>query len=304
MSARAADQREPEELVELRTAAVRLAVDVRRGAKITSLADLENEREWLLPGPSRPGALPQYGDVFTDLPLHGWDEMFPTVDACRGLAEPFGDVSLPDHGEVWSLPWQVEECTSTVLDCSVEGRALPYRLSRRLEVVGSTVRLEYTAQTSAQTPVPVLWAAHPQLEARQGTALRLPPVVTTLEAVREGTAPERLTVPVPVDGLECEPLVEPGTGMMLYADPALSVDWAMLVDPRGTWLRMGWDSEQIPYFAAWMDNGLFASAPVICPEPTTGYVDSLVTAEGSGRLTHLRPAERLRWTLELSLGRS
>jgi hypothetical protein len=91
---------------------------------------------------------------------------------------------------------------------------------------------------------------------------------------------------------------------MLYADPSLPVDWALLADPDGTWLRMGWDRQEVPYFAARMDHGLYASAPVICPEPTTGWVDSLVKAEGSGRLTHVRAGERLHWTLELSLGRS
>lgn len=292
-------------VVELRTPSMRLRVDVRRGAKVTALTDLVNEREWLVPGPSGATPLPQYGDGFTDQPLYGWDEMFPTVDACHGLAEPFSDVHLPDHGEVWSRAWRVDECTSTVLECSIDGRALPYRLSRRLEVTGSTVVLEYSAQTSAPTSVPVLWAAHPQLEARSGTALRLPSAVTSLGAISEGTPePERFAVPVPAAGVQCQPLVAPGTGLMLYADPSLALDRATLVDPGGTWLRMGWDACEVPYFAAWMDNGLYASAPVICPEPTTGYVDSLVEAEGSGRVAHARAGERLRWTLELSLGRS
>lgn len=292
------------DVVELSTPSLLLRVDLCRGAKITSLVDLDNEREWLVPRPAA-APRPQYGDVFTDLPLHGWDEMFPTVDACHGLAEPFSGVRLPDHGEVWSQPWRVEECTPTVLDCSIDGHALPYRLRRRLEVSGTTVSLEYSAQTTAVTPVPVLWAAHPQLEARPGTVMRLPSVVTSLEAVTEGKpSPQRFTVPVTSAGVQCQELVAPGTGLMLYADPSLPLDWTMLVDPNGTWLRLAWDHRDVPYFAAWMDHGLYASAPVICPEPTTGYVDSLVDAERSGRLAHVRAGERLHWTLELSLGRS
>lgn len=292
-------------VVELGTPSLRVRVDLRRGAKITSLIDIVNEREWLVPGPSGAAPRPQYGDVFTDLPLYGWDEMFPTVDACRGLAEPFSTVYLPDHGEVWSQPWQVQESTPTVLDCSIDGRALPYRLRRRLEVAGTLIRLEYSAQSTAATPVPVLWAAHPQLNARPGTVMRLPSVVTSLEAVAVGKPScESFSVPVTSAGIQCQSLVKPGTGLMLYADPAVPVDWALLADPDGTWLRMGWDRREVPYFAAWMDHGLYASAPVICPEPTTGYVDSLVKAEGSGRLAYVRAGKRLHWTLELSLGRS
>src|SRR5919108_2274350 len=73
------------------------------GAKMTSLVRLESGHEFLLQ-PQRPLRRASYGDAFAEFDTSGFDECVPTVSACR-LAS---GQELPDHGELWSVPWQTE----------------------------------------------------------------------------------------------------------------------------------------------------------------------------------------------------
>ncbi len=64
-----------------------------------------------------------YGADFVSQDMSGWDEMMPTISACR-----FRNITLPDHGEVWGIPWNIDKATAE-LCFSVNGVALPYHFS-------------------------------------------------------------------------------------------------------------------------------------------------------------------------------
>jgi galactose mutarotase-like enzyme len=267
---------------------VRLTVVPQAGAKIASLEHLPSGREWLLsPGRRRPPP-PRYGAGFTSVPLWGWDEMLPTIDPC-------GD--LPDHGEVWALPWSVEDDGDGRLRCAVSGRRLAYRIVRDIAVRGNRIRLHY--ELSASTPMAILWAAHPQFTLEDGTRLALPAAVRRLVDVTGGEE-TRDEQPAALE----QPLstVAPGAGRKLYADPRTTVGTVSLEDRAGPWLRMTWDPEQLPYLGVWIDHGAFAPRPVVAIEPANGYYDSLERAIRLRRAAQVTPERPLRWSLELELG--
>jgi galactose mutarotase-like enzyme len=284
--------------VVVRDSGIELSVDPSRGAKITSVRNLASGREWLLQDPALPAALLAYGDVFTDSGMSGWDEMFPTVDACGYLGEA---VDLPDHGEVWSRPWRVLESTSTSIVTEIDGCRLDYRLRRRIDVAGSRVTCQYRLTTSRPQGLAALWAPHPQFAASVGTVLELPSV-DRVDTQLEGSSGPFRSLDVPAGGLDVHTLVPKGEGMMLYAGPEVRVDRAVLVDPDGNWIEMAWDSRTIPYFAVWMDNGRYAPSAVVCPEPMSGYFDALLRAQEAGRVLSVRPGVPVEWTLEVTVG--
>ena len=282
---------------------VRVVVDPARGGKIASILDRRSGREWLLQGsPGLP--TPAHGSRFTDGPLAGWDEMLPTVDACTYPCEPFFGVALPDHGEVWTQRWDVEEASPATVACAVEGRALPYRLRRSLSVSGATLTAEYSLTVTAPQELFLLWTAHPQFVAERGTRLVLPAEVRELHSVVEGAERPRTPVVVPPNGLDCTGLAPDGLGMMLYADPAQPVSSVQLTHPDGSWLHMAWEGPSVPYFAVWLDNGLYADRPVVCPEPMSGYYDSLERAYHSDLLNAVAPDAPARWSVRTTLGTS
>jgi hypothetical protein len=267
---------------------VRVTVLPHVGAKIASIEHLPSRRQWLLQPARRWPGRPRYGSSFTSAPLWGWDEMAPTIDACGGL---------PDHGEVWALPWSAERLGDGRLRCTVRGRRLAFRLVRDLAVHDATVDLSY--RLSADAPTPILWAAHPQFALNHDTRLVLPAALQRLIDVSGGEQ-----VPAErADALE-QPLrtVARGSGRKLYADPGTAVGAARLQDRAGPWLALTWDPQQLPYLGVWIDHCALAPRPVVAIEPSNGYYDSLERAVRLGRAAEVTPARPLRWSLRLKLG--
>ena len=66
--------------------------------------------------------------------MSGFDEVFPSIESCYYPVEPWEGVKVPDHGEVWSLPWRYEVHEDSV-DLSVHGVRFPYRLQKKIHFV-------------------------------------------------------------------------------------------------------------------------------------------------------------------------
>ena len=141
----------------LRTDEIDVLVLPRRGAKIASLQHRPSGREWLeqpvgaLRGPAT------YGSAFVDADMFGWDEMLPTIVGATYPEDDYRGTPLPDHGEVWTLPWETKSAGEVLL-CSTAGRALPYRVSRSMRVKGARLELEYELSAAGPTP---LWLPTP-----------------------------------------------------------------------------------------------------------------------------------------------
>lgn len=115
------------------------------GAKLAGLRDLRTGREWLWTSRRIPFARHDPGASSIEVADNGGcDECFPTVAPC-GPVTGWPD-GLPDHGQVWSLPWDVE--TSQFDNDAVEIEATveiagSYRRNRmiRVEPVSATVTM-------------------------------------------------------------------------------------------------------------------------------------------------------------------
>ncbi len=214
---------------------VRLGVRPGLGAQVDPQACRPVGGVWLItPRAELPGRH-VYGSAFTGTTLCGWDEMLPTADPCRYPAEPYVGPDLPDHGEAWASPWRVVRFAAGSVTTEVNGEAV----------------------------LALLWCPHPQFSVRPGT--RLPPVVTGLTAGAETPHGAALSpVAVSEAGLDCTELVRAGQDMMLRLDPEKRAGWAKLHDPDGSWLRMSWDRERLPYLAVWLEHGRYPPA-VVCP---------------------------------------
>ncbi|MDQ6713925.1 MAG: hypothetical protein M3Z28_12160 [Candidatus Dormibacteraeota bacterium] len=285
----------------LRTDEIDVVVLPRRGAKIASLQHLPSGREWLEQPAGELRSPPAYGSAFTDADMFGWDEMLPTI---TGAAYPDGQylgTALPDHGEVWTLPWEIRQ-DGDALACWTTGRALPYQLTRTMRLDGSGLQLDYELAVTGSAPLWLLWAAHPQFAVEvRGTSIVLPPEVGEVLDVTPGRRPETVRWPRP--DVESALGLPRGTGRKLYALPETPVGSADLVDTEGAWLRLDWDPTLVPYLGIWLDNGAYARHPVIALEPATGYYDDLSVAFANQRVPQIHPGQPMKWSVDVSLGR-
>jgi galactose mutarotase-like enzyme len=286
--------------VALRNEDLEVVVLPRRGAKIASLRHRPSGREWLEQPAGDLRDPPAYGTAFADADMFGWDEMLPTITASSYPDGEHRGLPLPDHGEVWTLPWETRTGGETLV-CSTAGRALPYRVTRTLRLEGARLQLEYELSAIGTSPLWLLWAAHPQFAVDgRGTRIVLPAELHQLLNVWPDVEPGY--VPWPNADFESTRGLPSGAGRKLYALPDANVGTAGLIDTDGSWLRLTWDPRLVPYLGIWLDNGAFARHPVIALEPATGFYDDLALAVSNQRAPQVHPVRPLRWSLEVNLG--
>jgi galactose mutarotase-like enzyme len=293
--------------ITLESELMRVVIVPKLGAKIVSLFDKAHQREWLVP-PMRPLKQTVYGADFVSQDMSGWDEMLPTIVACDWEGVP-----LPDHGEVWSTPWRLENAQGVVI-LSVMGVAMPYRFTRSAALITSNcLELRYTLANTGKTAFPYLWAAHPQFTADLQTRIILPPEVTRVVNVIDGDPvwgkagelcdwPEAASAEGQTWQLDRVRPVENRSCRKFYVPPEQSVAWAALVDERlGCQLRLDWSPSPVPYLGLWVDEGRYNSLPVVALEPSNGYYDSLERAVYNKKVAVLDSGKEATWTLRVNL---
>ena len=276
------------------------------GGKITNLRRRRG-REWLWRDPARD---------FTEIPSDGsfpdtggWDECFPTIAPCPMPGAAPGEPDLPDHGELWALPWThdvLETPAATLLTSRAEGHLLPYEFHRDLIVPteGPAIRLEYRLVHRGLAPFPFLWAAHPVFSAPAGMTVTLPSV-RQLRVDHSTARPDLVAdaeVPWPLEG-QAHSWTVPAVGgwsAKLFGDIGAS-GMAVLTDPtRGEQLEIVVDPGVVPNFGLWID----ATAPLarLGLEPCLGAPDRLDRAVGAWRSAPvLEPGTTRTWAVTLRI---
>lgn len=291
---------------------VRLVVVPEAGAKIVSLFDKVAGYEWLVtPAQSHPFRLFDYGTEYNSNQPGGWDEMFPTILACPYPAPgPWHGIELPDHGELWTLPWQEAGANDGAIRLSVAGRALPYRLTRTLSLVANEVLFEYELENLGDQPLAYLWAAHPQFAAEPDARILLPGEVSEVINVLPlewgpewGPAGTRNPWPAK-EALRQDVVAAPtrGGGRKFYVPPEEPIAWAGLALPDGrSRLIMEWDAAALPYCGVWIDEGYLNKVSAVAIEPTTAYYDNLAPAWANGQVAVVAAGGRASWRLRVRI---
>jgi galactose mutarotase-like enzyme len=128
------------------------------GCKIVEIYDLENDHEWLWSDKSRPIKAANYGDQYDLYDISGFDECFPNIGISQD-PKKIG-VTLPDHGEIWSLPWDVTDEENGV-SATVLGKLFDYRFSRKLSLKSNKLAIEYSVSNIGDSEITYMWSAHP-----------------------------------------------------------------------------------------------------------------------------------------------
>ena len=300
----------------LDTEILRTVIVPELGAKLVSLFDKRSQREWLIGPGDRPFRVVPYGATFVDQDMSGWDEMFPTILACNypGLGDRHGEF-LPDHGEVWVLPWSLDDANVGQVTLSVAGQALPYRLTRTATYsAADTLQLHYRLVNLGPEVMPYLWAAHPQFDCGAEAEMVVPSHISTVcnaigEAWGWGVPETRFDWPLATAPGGTEVRIDrigpPSLkgARKFFVPPELRVSWAALIcHPSNDWLRLEWDAQRVPYLGLWADEGVFNPDSVAALEPMTGYYDSLITAWDKQLVSMIKPGDTHTWTLSVRSG--
>lgn len=281
------------------------------GSKIISLKDRLTGREWLWRG-ERPFGGPGYGLPFNKGDGAGWDEMFPSINQCLYSHYPWCGIEVPDHGEVWSIPWDAKIGTNG-LSCSVHGIRFPYYLEKRFSFPAPQVlRMDYVLHNLSPFPFFFLWAAHPLFNIKEGMEILVPDDLSEVKVSysfgnRLGNFGDVVDWPIAEskNGHICLNKVEwknSKAAEKFYFNSKLSKGWASLWDSdTGEKLTIHFPVDRVPYLAIWANYGGFDGNYQVAIEPSTGFLDDLSYAIGENEISKVEGRSTYCWFLEVAI---
>jgi len=226
----------------------------------------------------------------------GWDECLPSVSGCA-VQTVNGPATVPDHGDLWRVEWQVLKCDNGSLTLRGECFSLPLALVRTITLTqtakGYRIHADYQLTNTSDKETPWAWSAHPGYTAEEGDTLSLPDSIHALRI--EWTRNNRLdksngTAAWPIakltgggeTDLRVSTEAHSGVGDKLFAGPlAEAENWVTLTRPKaGVRLRVSFDAAKTPYLGLWIcqdgyPEGDRVQQHCVAMEPTTAPVDSL-----------------------------
>ncbi len=294
---------------------LRVTIVPDHGAKLASLIHKTTGREHMDQLPGEVFRIASYGAPYESGECSGFDDMFPTITECYCNVEPWNGIKMPDHGEVWSLPWKCEISGSEVR-LSVHGVRFPYVLSKtvRLEQE-NTLLFDYSVQNLSACDFPAMWAAHPLFAVTPGTRIVLPDsarnIMNTVPGEALGEYGTRLDFPIArtATGKKWDlSRVNPREGKYYFKYfflDELREGFAVLHDPpaRET-VGLVWPVGQVPYLGMWVNEGAWGGMYHVAPEPCTAPFDRWDIARQWGKLPVIPAFGSLKWWLRITVGLS
>jgi galactose mutarotase-like enzyme len=283
---------------------VALRIYPELGGRVASLVDRCNDREWLW---SPPGGQRLFanrpGDSFAASTHVGLDECLPTVAPCTWRGR-----TLPDHGEVWALPWAFDAAAleDGMVSMTVDLPITPLRFARSIRLEGNCVRFDYRLHNLGTESEDYVWAMHPLFTLQAGDRLELPPDVTwlKLECAAGGPIEGRGATwswPEPFPGVRLDRLELPDNSkgyLKAFAMPQVGEVRLRTATSDGA-LTIRWDVAANPCLGLWLTRGGYKGWHHLAVEPSNGAPDSLEAAVDDWRQSgKLEPGEVSTWWVE------
>ena len=281
------------------------------GSKIVSIIYKPKNIELLWQNPGTDYKRTRYGDLFESGEFSGFDEMFPTISRCMYEGFPWEGIELPDHGEVWSIPWMYEIAEESV-SLWVYGVRFPYRLEKIVLLEEDCIYLKYRAVNLSSFPLDFIWAAHTLFNTSEEMELIVPQgmghIINSVSGPRLKKYGEILDFP--------DTLLEDGNTFHLGRMPArndfgyqkyyfsekMTEGWCILYDRKKSLnIGMCFPKEKVSYLGVWVNEGGWEGQYNMAPEPATGAMDRVDFAKMWGMNSVLPPHGRYEWHLYISV---
>ncbi|MEF2245182.1 hypothetical protein [Paenibacillus sp. IITD108] len=296
----------------MESAAIKLIVLPQAGGSIVSLQYKETGKEWLVNALGEGIRQASYGDTFSEEMMHGWDECFPTIDACHyPLPGSYEHAHLPDHGELWSVPWTYSMAEHSLVT-ETSGKALPYSFTRTISFIDEqTLRFSYLVRNPSEEPITAFWCAHPLFSATEHTQIRLPPELDSVLCVVGGKRYEKGKSykwnqgAVVHSGMAIDRLapISAKDSRKFYAGIPFATGLAGLYEQdTGEFVQLSWLVKELPYFGLWINEGHYNDKLMVALEPCNGFYDSLDEAHKRKKTLLLEPGASASWSIHVKLG--
>ena len=283
--------------------------------KMVSLLKKDTVREFLFQAKEETLTPPPYAAAFSAYDSSGFDEVFPSIDACPYPCGSYQGTPIPDHGEVWAMKWQhfihPDGCGLTAW---VESEHLPYKFIRTLSLQGKEVHIHYTVENLSEEPFEFIWTPHCLLNCSPHTVLLTPEnlsEVVTVEHSTKNLGPwgTRHSYPLTIStngeniDLSATQPVEDKSCEKFYFTAPNTRGWCGIYHAdNGDTLTYHYDADKVPYLGVWKTQGGYRGDYNIALEPCTGIYDDLYVAHKIRRSAVCAPKSKFEWKFIMKAG--
>jgi galactose mutarotase-like enzyme len=300
-----------EDAVVLENDALKVSILPYWGSKLASILYKPLDYELLWQNTGKDYRKTAYGDYYEAGEASGFDEMFPTISRCFYESEPWAGTEIPDHGELWSIPWGYEIADDLVL-LRVKGVRFPYYLEKKVFLEGAVVHQQYRVENPVASDLEYIWAAHPLFNTTEGMELIVPQgmhrIVNAVPSRRLGPYGRIYGFPsAELEGgkkfdLSKVPKKNSADYQKYWFLGKVTEGWCILYNPKKKLsIGMAWPRDMVPYLGVWVNEGGWADQYNIAPEPATGAMDRVDFSKMWGMSSVLRAGEVHEWQLAISV---
>ena len=283
------------------------------GAKLASLIYKPLNYELLIQRPGKQYLIQPFDGDYVAGECSGLDDMFPTIDACYYDRFPWAGTRMADHGEVWSLPWNML-VDDEQLHFSVNGIRFPYRLEKTIRFPQPGIlQLSYRVTNLSAFDFDFLWSAHPMFVLEEGAELVLPQgvksVIMTMDIPGKlGRYGDELAWPVCTlpDGSQRDMRVmrpkSANDAYKYFLKEKLPEGWCGIKYHHSNFsLVLSFPVERVPYLGVLPNEGGWQELYNLFLEPCTSPFDRPDAARYRGQGMTLKGRSVYEWRLNLTL---
>ncbi|MFC0523618.1 DUF5107 domain-containing protein [Pontibacillus salicampi] len=281
------------------------------GGKLASYYDKQAAYEWLFQSKGEALTVPPYGAAFPEYDSSGFDEMFPGID--RG-PHPNDWKEIPDHGEVWTLPWHVETVGET-LYMEVSSPVFPYSLRKKVSLEENSLTFSYEAVNLGKKAFPFIWTPHALLNSTEASKIRVPSGMDQVMSVDAaslhlGEWGTHHSYPITTSlqtgeehDLSLVAQREDQTIEKFYFVNTLQEGWCGVEQTDiQRQLIYRFPLEKVPYLGVWKTNGGYRGDYNFALEPCTGVYDDVYVAEKINKVSYIPVNGSYTWTFSMEVG--
>lgn len=282
--------------------------------KLASLVAKKTGREFLFQSPKDTLKIPPYGAAFSAYDSSGFDEVFPSIDACPYPCGTHKNIPVPDHGEVWTMQWNSAFAPDgKSVKSIVKSERFGYILSRTVTLKDNEILFEYTAENPSDEPFEFIWTPHCLLACSPATRLLVPENLTEIMTVEHSTKRlgpwgTRHTYPLttdvngqPIDLAATEPVSAQNCEKFYFTSPNTAGWCGIEHTDTGEKLIYQYPADKVPYLAVWKTQGGYRGDYNLALEPCTGEYDDLYVADKIHRAAVIAPHETYTWTFKMTV---